>query len=281
MMLKMEHVQKIYQGFRLDCTLEVPEGSVTGLIGTNGAGKTTTFKAALGLLHPDEGSIRLFGKPEASKAEKERLGVVLSDSGFSGWLYLKDIAPILKQLYQDFDEDYFLRQCRHFGLPLEKKIKDLSTGMKAKLKVLTAVSHKADFLILDEPTAGLDVLARNEILDLLREYMIPKGRSILISSHISGDLENLCDDFYLIDQGKIIMHEETDVLLSDYGLLKATEEQYEALDKAYLLRKKKETYGYSLLTSQKQFYLENYPQIALEKGSIDSVIEMMIQGERV
>ncbi len=283
MMLRMEHLQKTYQDFHLDCTLEVPKGRVTGLIGTNGAGKTTTFKAALGLIRPDGGEIELFGQPadRIAKKEKERLGVALSDSGFSGWLYLKDLLPILRQLYHRFDEAYFLRQCGHFGLPLDKKIKDFSTGMKAKLKVLAAVSHKADFLILDEPTAGLDVLAREEILDLLREYMLPGNRSILISSHISSDLEGLCDDLYLIDHGEIAMHEETDILLSEYGLLKVPQEQYRTLNKAYLLRQKREAYGYSCLTNRKQFYLDNYPGTVVEKGGIDEVIEMMIQGERV
>lgn len=132
---------------------------------------------------------------------------------------------------------------------------------------------------MDEPTAGLDVIVRDEILDLLREYMELGERSILISSHLSSDLETLCDDFYMIDDGKIIMHEETDRLLSDYALLKVTEEQYAQLDQQYLLRKKKENYGYSCLTDQKQFYVENYPEIELEKGSIDNVITMMIRGE--
>ncbi len=151
--------------------------------------------------------------------------------------------------------------------------------MKAKLKVLIALSHDAKLLILDEPTAGLDVLAREEILDMLREYMIPGDRSILISSHISSDLEGLCDDLYLIDQGKIIMHEETDALLGEYGILKVTKEQYQALDKTFVMRRKKESFGYSLLTGQKQFYQENAPQITLEKGTIDEVIMLMIRGE--
>ena len=143
------------------------------------------------------------------------------------------------------------------------------------------MSHDAKLLILDEPTAGLDVLAREEILDILREYMIPGDRSVLISSHISSDLEGLCDDFYLIDQGKIILHEETDVLLGNYGVLKVTNEQYQALDRSRILRKKRESFGYSLLTDQKQFYQENAPELSMEKGTIDETIMMMIKGEAV
>lgn len=133
---------------------------------------------------------------------------------------------------------------------------------------------------IDEPTAGLDVLARDEMLTMLREYMETEGRSILISSHISSDLEDFCDDIYMIDDGNIVMHEETDTLLNEYGLLKVSEEQYEKLDKSYIIRSKKENFGYSCLTNEKQFYEENYPDVVIEKGSIDELIMMMIRGER-
>lgn len=133
-------------------------------------------------------------------------------------------------------------------------------------------------LILDEPTAGLDVIARDELLELLREFMEQdEERSVLISSHISGDLESLYD-LYMIQDGKIVLHEDTDVLLSEYALLKVDEEQYEKLDKQYILRVKKETYGYSCLTNQKQFYIENFPKIAIEKGTVDEVISLMVRG---
>ena len=162
---------------------------------------------------------------------------------------------------------------------MNKKIKEFSTGMKAKLKVLAAISHKARLLILDEPTVGLDVVARDELLEGLRDFMEEEeGRSILISSHISSDLETLCDDLYMIHEGKIILHEDTDVLLSDYALLKVNESQYAALDKQHILRQKKESFGYCCLTNQRQYYLENYPKIAIEKGTVDEVITMMIRG---
>ena len=152
--------------------------------------------------------------------------------------------------------------------------------MKAKLKVLVAMSYGAKLLILDEPTAGLDVVARDEILDMLRDYMETEGNSILISSHISSDLEGLCDDIYMIDNGKIVLHEETGVLLDEFGVLKVTKEQYETLDKAYVMSKKKEAFGYSVLTREKQFYLENYPEITVEKAGIDQIITLLISGKR-
>lgn len=281
-MLKIEKLQKKYGGFMLDCSMQIPEGHITGLIGQNGAGKSTTFKAVLGLIVPDAGSIEIFGKDisEFNAHDRQKLGVVLSDSGFSGYLSVKDILPFMENMYDSFDREFFVSQAERFALPMNKKIKEFSTGMKAKLKVLAAVSHDAKLLILDEPTAGLDVVARDEILELLRSFMERDAeRSILISSHISSDLESLCDDIYMIDGGKIIMHEDADVLLDEYALLKLSERQYADMDKQYILKRKKENYGYCCLTNQKRYYMENYPGIAVEKGSIDNVITMMIRGE--
>lgn len=282
MMLQIDHLRKNYKTFSLDCSLRLLPGRVTGLIGQNGAGKTTTFKAILGLIQPDGGTIRIFGKDHRQfhAQDRQTLGVVLSDSGFSGYLTIQDLLPILKEFYSDFDEALFLEQLQRFHLPLNKKIKEFSTGMKAKLNVIAATAHRAKLLILDEPTAGLDVVARDQLLDLLREYMAAdEARSILISSHISSDLESLCDDLYMIHQGRIIFHEDTDVLLSDYALLKVSEAQYCKLDRRYILRQKKEHFGYRCLTNQKQYYLENYPALAIEKGTVDEVILMMIRGD--
>ena len=281
-MLKLEHVKKQYKDFHLDCSLTVKPGMITGLIGANGAGKSTTFKAVLGLIRTESGIVELFGKrpEEITPEDKERLGVVLADSGFSGYLSIRDLIPVLKAMYHQFDQTYFEEQCRRFELPMTKKIKEFSTGMKRKLQVLAAISHHADLLILDEPTAGLDVLARDEMLTMLREYMEIEGRAILISSHISSDLEDFCDDIYMIDHGQVILHEETDTLLNEYGLLKVDGKQYERLDKTYVLRSRKETFGYSCLTNEKQFYQENYPDIVVENGSIDELIMMMVRGDR-
>lgn len=283
-MLKINGLVKKYGDFTLDCTMEVRKGCITGLVGENGAGKSTTFKAALGLISYDAGEISLLGKEPAAltEKEKEKLGVTLAESGFSGYLKVRDIIPVLNAMYPEFDRSGFLNLCSKFGVPLDKYIKEFSTGMKAKLKVLAAITHNADFLIMDEPTTGLDVMARDRILNLFREYMEEdENRSILISSHISSDLEGLCDDIYMIHNGQIILHEETDVLLNEYGLIKADENQYGKLDKEYILRVRKETFGYACLTSQKQYYMENYPDLVVEKGSLDEVITMMIGGEKL
>lgn len=281
-MLEVNDLQKNYKNFNLNCSLKVKAGHITGLIGKNGAGKSTTFKAILDLINIEGGAITLFeqeGKHLDPK-QKQQLGVVLADSGFSGYLCVKDVMAVLEKAYANFDKQQFIGYCQDFELPLNKKIKDFSTGMKVKLKVIVALTHQARLLILDEPTAGLDVIARDEILDLLRGFMEQdEERAILISSHIASDLENLCDDLYMIDEGKIIFHEDTDVLLSDYALLKINDIQYDMIDKKYILKHKKETYGYACLTKEKQFYIENYHDIVAEKANIDTVIMMMVKGE--
>ena len=276
-MVKLEKVKKQYKDFELDCSMEIKEGWITGLVGQNGAGKSTAFKAMLGLIRSDSGKIEILGKtPELlGKEEREQIGVVMAGSGFNGYLSINDLIPIFDAMYQKFDKAWFLKECEKFKLPLKKKIKEFSTGMNRKLQILAALSHDAKLLILDEPTAGLDVVAREQILNMLREYMEMPGRSILISSHISSDLESLCDDFYMIHAGKIILHEDTDVLLSDYAVLKVSEEEYEKLDQQYLIKIRKEAYGYRCLTNQKQFYMENYPDAVIENGKIDDLVVMM------
>lgn len=276
-MIRLDNVVKQYDKFRLDCSLQVPEGRVTGLIGRNGAGKSTAFKTMLGLIEIEGGTVEVFGKAAKNLTAKDReqIGVVLADSGFSGYLRIKDLIPVLDTLYTDFSREQFMAGCERMELPINKKIREFSTGMKRKLQILAALSHNARLLILDEPTAGLDVVARDELLNLLREYMETEGRSILISSHISSDLEGICDDVYLIENGRMLLHEDTDVLLNEYGLLKVTFEQFAMLDQRYLLRKKKESFGYSCLTNKRQFYQDNFPSVVIERGDIDKVILML------
>ena len=282
-MIKMQNVRKKYGDFEFDMSMEIPEGRITGLVGKNGAGKSTAIKLMLGLTRPDSGSISVFGSEgkELSPALKQKIGVSLAESGFSSQLSIEDMKHILSKMYREFDRQLFTKQCEKMKLPEKKKMKDFSTGMKAKLKVLTALTHNADLLILDEPTAGLDIEARNEILDLLREYVTYNEKSsILITSHIATDLESLCDDIYLIHDGKMVIHEDTDVILEQYGVLKVSEEQYEKLDQKAILKSRREIYGYACFTNDRKFYQENYPDIVMEKGGIDELILMMTGGYR-
>lgn len=282
MLLKLDHVQKQYGKFSLDCSLQVEEGCVTGLIGANGAGKSTTFKAILGLIETNGGTIEILGKDsrELTALDRQQIGVVLAENTFNDMLTIKDVTAIMETMYQNFNKTDFLRKCEKYGLPMKKQIKEFSTGMKAKFKLLIAMSYNAQFLILDEPTAGLDSVVRSEMLDEMREFMNQSGRAILISSHISTDLEGLCDDLFFLQDGKVLFHEDTDVILSDYAILKVSEEQYRTLDRNYISYRKKEPFGYTLLTKERQFYLDNYKEIVAEKGNIDEVMLMIAKGEK-
>lgn len=282
-MLKLNQVQKHYSDFHLNCSMQVREGYITGLIGANGAGKSTTFKAILGLIQIDGGTIELFGKSQdhVMMREKAKIGVVLSENTFSSMMTLQDVIVVMEAMYQKFDRKWFQKKCEVYHLPLDKKIKDFSTGMKAKFKLLIAMSYDAKLLVLDEPTIGLDAVVRNELLDEMREYMCREERAILISSQISSDLEELCDDLYFMQNGEILFHEDTDVILSDYAMLKVSKEQYQAMDKKYLLYQKEASFGYELLTKEKQYYQENEPQLVMEKGKIDDIMQFIIKGERI
>ena len=282
-MVSMASAIKQYGDYKLDISLEIPAGRVTGLVGKNGAGKSTTIKMILGLVAPDAGEVKVFGQDarKLSLENKERMGIALAEAGFSKFFAPNDIMLIMKKMYKNFDADLFTRRCKEFDIPMKKKTKEFSTGMRAKLRVLLAMCHKADLLVLDEPTAGLDVEARAEILDMLRKYMAEnEERSILITSHISTDLEGLCDDIYLIDDGKVLIHEETGNLLENYGVLKLTDSRYEEIDKTYILSTKKESFGYSCITGERQYYQENYPDVVIEKSGIDELILMMTGGNR-
>ena len=281
-MIKIENAKKSYDGFQLDCSFSIPKGTITGLVGSNGAGKSTAFKLFLNLISLDGGEVKLFGKDANSLTlqDKEKIGVVLTDTGFSEYLNANDISSILDSMYSNFDKKKFIHLCETLQLPRSKRLRDFSTGMKAKLKTIIALTHNAEILILDEVTTGLDVIVRNEILDLLREYMSEDDkRTILISSHISSDLENLCDDLYMIKDGRIVFHEDIDVLLGKYASLKLSEEQFESIDKEYILAKKTESYGYRCLTNERQYYLDNYPEIVIEKSNIDELMVIMNRGE--
>jgi len=281
-MIYAKNFAKHYAGFDLNISLEIPEGRITGLVGKNGAGKSTTIKGILGLIKADGGQVSLLGCDSwmLGPEEKQNIGVSLAESGFSPYLKVADINKILAKCYENHNGNEFLSGCEKAGLPLDKNIKEFSTGMKAKLRVLIAMSHKAKLLILDEPTAGLDVEARGEVLDMIRDYMVEdESRSVLITSHISSDLENICDDIYLIHNGQVILHEDTHVILGNYGLLKVDEETYHRLDKNYLIKARKESYGYACFAREKQYYIDNYPGIAVENGSIDELILMLTGGK--
>ena len=203
-MLKIEHLKKHYDNFSLDCSLELMSGCVTGLIGQNGAGKSTTFKAILGLISTDGGNITILGKDrkDFTAKDKEELGVVLSDSGFSGYLKIKDIIPILQNMYSKFEKSLFIEQVQKFQLPMNKQIKEFSTGMKAKLKVLVAISHNAKLLILDEPTNHLDMKTK----DILKQALLDFDGTLILVSHDRDFLDGLVSKVYEFGNKQVKEH---------------------------------------------------------------------------
>lgn len=281
-LIELKNVCKNYKDFSLNCSLEIKRGTVTGLIGKNGAGKTTVFKALLGLIRIDSGSIVYKGeeRKSLSETERERIGVVLAESFISAYLNASDVRDILSKAYRTFDKQKFEAYCRRFDIPMKKRIKEYSTGMKAKLKLISALCHETELLILDEPTAGLDVVARDELITLLRDYMLDENHSIIVSSHISSDLEGLCDDIYMIDNGEVILHEDTDTLFDEYGIIKISDKDYPTLNKDHIRYVKQESFGYRLLTDCRSFYMDNYPGLIIEKSSIDDIILVIISGQK-
>lgn len=280
-MIALDHARRTYPGFALDVTMRVPEGAVTALVGTNGSGKTTTFRVLLGLARLDGGEARLFGRPSRALdvTTKRRVAAVFQDSGFDGTCTPRDVIAQLSAFYPKFDAGECRALLERFALPQDKPLSGFSTGMLAKTKTIMAIARRPDLLVLDEPTAGLDVLARDEILDLLRGFMETEGRSILISSHISRDVESLCDDFYFIRDGSIRMHETIQRLHDDYAVLVLTDAQMEAADPRYLLARERVAGGWHALTDQRGYYRENMPGVETRRGDIDELIAVMSRGE--
>lgn len=283
MLLEIKDLKKRFGKFELECSFNIEEDQVIGLVGRNGAGKSTIFKSILGLTVPDSGTITLFDKQNSVLAadEKRRIGTTFPDSFFSNELTINEIQVILGFFYGEyFEQIRFEDLCKKLELPKNRKLKTFSTGMIAKIKLITAITHQADFLLLDEPTSGLDVIVRKEIIGILQDYLDEKSeRSVMISSHISSDLEQLCDRIILVDNGRIILSEETDVLLSNYGILKIKAADYEDIDKEYILAAKKREYGYACLTNEIHYYKENYPNIAIENSSIDEILVIVAEEE--
>ncbi|KRK39480.1 ATP-binding cassette domain-containing protein [Loigolactobacillus bifermentans] len=277
-MLQLNAVTKHYPHFDLNISLNVPTGQIIGLVGRNGAGKSTTFELILGLTQPDHGQITIFGKPVAQlpPAQRSLIGTTFPDSFFAETFTINDLTRILKATYTTFSASTFQTACTHYQLPLAKPLRTFSTGMLAKLKLLVALHHNAKLLILDEPTAGLDVVVRQQLLGLLQDYLdSDPQRSILISSHIASDLEQLCDQLIFIEQGQVVLQEETDVLLNAYGVLQVAAADFANLDQAHLLVTQPTDFGYLCLTNERQYYHETYPQLVIEPGSLDQILLLL------
>ena len=254
--IKVKNLNKKYEGFELkNISFEIPEGSIVGLIGENGAGKTTTIKSILNIIN-SEGEIQVLGKDikQNEKEIKSKLGVVLDDSFLSEYLTPKKINSIMKDFYNTWDKKLFEKYIKIFKLPENKMIKDFSSGMKMKLKIATAISHKPQILILDEPTSGLDPIVRNEILDIFRQFIAEdETRSILVS---------------------------TSEILENYGIVKCDEKDFSKISKEDYEYYRKEKYQYEVLVKNKKMIKSKYGISTIDKASIEDIMLFYIKGEK-
>lgn len=281
--LEVKNLCKKYNGFELkNVNLNLPKGMIMGLIGENGAGKTTTIKSILNVIKRDSGEINIFGLDNIKdeKKIKSDIGVVLDDSFLSEYLTPKDISKIMKNFYKTWDENLYFQYIEKFKLPQNKISKEFSSGMKMKLKIATALAHKPKLLILDEPTSGLDPIARNEILDIFQDFIQDEENSILVSSHITSDLEHIADYITFINEGEIVFTKTRDELLEEYGILKCTEDEFKKLDKKDYIKFKKNKYEYEVLIENRNEFKNKYDFDVIDRASIESIMLIYIKGEK-
>ena len=281
--IELQNVLKKYKDFELkNISFNVPQGCIVGLIGENGAGKTTTIKSILNI-SKYEGIIKIFGKDNVKyeKEIKEETGVVLDDSFLSDYLTAKQVDLIMREFYKTWNENKYVNILKQFNIPTDKLIKDFSSGMKMKLKIATAISHNPKLLILDEPTSGLDPVVRNEILDIFRKYIEEdETRSILLSTHITTDLEHISDYIIFIEKGKIIFNLPTNELLENYGIIKCSKNDFLKLNENDYISYQKGQYQYEVLTSNRNNIRNKYNITTIDRPSIEDIMLFYIKGEK-
>ena len=251
--LELKNVSKQYENFALkNISLVLPRGCIMGMIGENGAGKSTTIKLLLDLIKRDGGEIEVLGVPaETFSAERNAaIGVVMDECSIPDMFHVKQVDAVMRDIYANWDSETFFQLISRFGLPLKSKIKTYSRGMKMKLSIAVALSHNAQLLILDEATSGLDPVVRDEILEMFQEFMQDEAHAILMASHITSDLEKICDYITYIHQGHIELSMEKDRLLEEYGVFKGSEEQLKALPADAVLRVCRNSFGVEALVKR-------------------------------
>ncbi|MBO5477258.1 MAG: ABC transporter ATP-binding protein [Clostridia bacterium] len=277
-------IKKYDSNFQLGkIDIEIPSGCIIGLIGENGAGKTTFIKSLLNIISIGNAKIKIFGK-DINKYEseiKEEIGVVLDNMFFPEILTTADVNTIMKEAYKKWDEDLFYKYLEDFSIPKNQKIKILSKGMRKKLEIATALSHKPKLLILDEPTSGLDPVVRNEILDIFMNFIQDEEHSIILSTHITSDLEHIADKIIFIDNGKIVFDKYRDELLDNYGILKCDLDKFENIQKEDIVRYKKNKYNYEILVENKTKMIKKYKDYIIDKITIDELMVLIIKGEEI
>lgn len=277
--LTISDVTKTYPGFKLDhVSFTVPEGTIVGLIGENGAGKSTIINASMGLIAKDEGRIVVLGDEALANATKEQIGVVFDGSNFPEMLTPRAIGCIMANIYQHWDDALFEQLLAQFGLP-QKKLKQFSKGMKMKFAIAVALSHHPKLLVLDEATSGLDPVVRDDILDMLLDFVQEEDHSVLVSSHITSDLEKIADYIVFLHEGRVAFMEPKDELLEQYGILQCSDAQHAALDPADCLRSRKMDYEWQVLVADREAMMRKYPKAMVTPATIDEIMLLYVKGE--
>ncbi len=280
--IEIKDLVKKYEKFELGrINLEIPSGCIIGLIGENGAGKTTLIKSILNIIKKEQGSIKLFGQEIGdNNLIQEEIGVVLDNSFFPELLTAKDINSTMKSIYSKWDEKLFRKYIQDFNLPFDKAIKTLSKGMRKKLEIATALSHHPKLLILDEPTSGLDPVVRSEVLDIFLNFIKDEEHTILLSTHITSDLEHIADQIVFIDKGKILLNKDRDELLEEYGILKCSLNEFSMIMPEDIMQYKKNKYGYEILIGDRNKLLKKYANFVIDKITLEELMVLMIKGEK-
>lgn len=281
--IEVNNIYKAYSGFKLDdVSFKVPKGSIMGLIGENGAGKSTIINAILNIISVDSGCIKIDGKKFKGNEKyiNEEIGVVLDENSFHENLKASEISKIMNLIYKNWDKESFNRYLKRLNVPLEKKVKELSKGMKMKLSIAVALSHKPKILILDEGTTGLDPIVRDDILDILMEFIQNDENSILMSSHITMDLEKIADYITFIHNGKVIFTKSKDKLIYTMGVAKCGEDDFKNINNDYYTYYRKNAFNYEILIEDKEKFLIKYPNIVIDNIRIDDIMLFYIKGEK-
>ncbi|EHL09663.1 hypothetical protein HMPREF9625_01636 [Oribacterium parvum ACB1] len=283
--LILKNVNKKYEksNFAIkDISFSVPEGSIVGFIGENGAGKSTTMNCILNVIRRDSGTIEIFGREMTDEDIdiRENIGVVYDSNNFPEYLTAKQLADILGRIYSKWDDFCFEQFLRRFGLPESQKIKSYSRGMSMKLAIAVALSHDSKLLILDEATSGLDPIMRDEILDVLLEFVKQENHSILLSSHITSDLEKIADYIVFIHNGEIILNKTKDELIYEYGVIRCSENDFHNILSEDILSSMKKDYQIDVLIKNRKLIEKKYKNLIVDSVSLDEIMLLLVKGER-
>lgn len=282
--LEIKNISKTYKNFKLDdVSFVLPCGHIMGLIGENGAGKSTIINCILDIIEKDSGSIFVLGQKNDKNnvSLQENIGVVLDASDVYDNYTVKQVENIMKDVYKQWNHEVYDYYIQKFALPLNKMIKDFSRGMKMKMAITIALSHQPKLLILDEATSGLDPIMRDEILDVFMEFVQDENHAILLSSHISSDLEKIADYITFIHEGKLILSTSKDELIYEYGLMKCRNDEFDMIDKEDIIRYRIKTYEVEILVKDREKMARKYPNCIVDPTKLDDIMMLYVKGEQI